>query len=272
MYFYGPCQGRIIFENEGIILATENLNAYPKMNWIVFAYLHDFKLTGHGIFDAQGTSTWPLNHRTGKTFPTSIQFSYVNNSVVEGITSLNSKMFHMMIYMCNNIVLQYLDFIAPENSPNTDGIHIGLSNNIQISTTHIGTGDDCISIGPTNNGVTVENVFCGPGHGISIGSLGKYQTDFDVSNVFVKNCTIVQTMNGVRIKTWQKSYSLTCKNFTFEDIHMKNVYNPIIIDQEYCPYQGCDEQVSINKPLHVRLNQEIQLYHISILRSMRTYP
>ncbi|KMZ66278.1 Polygalacturonase, family GH28 [Zostera marina] len=247
MNFYGPCKQTIIFENEGIILATENLAAFPTLNWIVFAYLDDFKLTGHGTFDAQGASTWGLNDRTGITFPTSIQLSFVNNSRVEGITSLNSKMFHMMIFQCTNIDLAYINIIAPENSPNTDGIHIGLSDNIKISTSHISTGDDCVSIGPTNNGVTVENVYCGPGHGISIGSLGKYETDFDVSNILVKNCTIVDTMNGVRIKTWQKSFALTCKNFTFEDIYMKDVSNPIIIDQEYCPFQFCAEQDNPSK-------------------------
>lgn len=170
----------------------------------------------------------------------------MNNSMVEDITSKDSKMFHIMILSCNDMKIRGLKIIAPEDSPNTDGIHIALSTNVEVTQTQIGTGDDCISIGPTNNGIIITDVECGPGHGISIGSLGKYSSDKDVSNVLVKNCKITKTTNGVRIKTWEHSFPLTCRNFTFENIKMVDVSNPIIIDQHYCPLHNCGEQVSKN--------------------------
>lgn len=161
-------------------------------------------------------------------------------------------MFHMMIFRCNNLMVDSVKINAPGNSPNTDGIHISLCNNIIIKNTKISTGDDCISIGQTNRGLSITNVICGPGHGISVGSLGKYNSDKDVSDIMVSRCNIKGTTNGVRIKTWQKSYPLTCRNFTFQNIKMDNVLNPIIIDQEYCPYgngrcggQSTSSQVSI---------------------------
>lgn len=141
-----------------------------------------------------------------------------------------------MIFRCNNLKVNKISISAPGDSPNTDGIHISLSNNIAITNTKISTGDDCISVGQTNRGLFISNVVCGPGHGISVGSLGKYQNDKDVRDIVVKNCDISRTTNGLRIKTWQKSYSLTCSNFTFQNIKMSNVLNPIIIDQEYCPF------------------------------------
>jgi galacturan 1,4-alpha-galacturonidase len=71
----------------------------------------------------------------------------VKNGTVSGITLLNSKFFHMNIYMSEDVKIDNLTITAPGDSPNTDGIHIGDSTNIKVTGTTIGTGDDCISIG-----------------------------------------------------------------------------------------------------------------------------
>lgn len=64
-------------------------------------------------------------------------------------------------------------------------------------------GDDCVSIQTGCSNILVHNVNCGPGHGISIGSLGKENTKACVSNVTVRDITLQNTLTGVRIKTWQ---------------------------------------------------------------------
>lgn len=55
--------------------------------------------------------------------------------------------------------------------------------------------------------VYIHNVNCGPGHGISIGGLGKENTKACVSNITVRDIVMRNTMNGVRIKTWQVKIS-----------------------------------------------------------------
>lgn len=90
----------------------------------------------------------------------------MNKTVVRGITSLNSKFFHIALVECQNFKGSKIKISAPENSPNTDGIHIERSSSVYFSGSHIGTGDDCISIGQGNSQVTVSSVTCGPGHGI----------------------------------------------------------------------------------------------------------
>lgn len=73
-----------------------------------------------------------------------------------------------------------------------------------------------------------------------MGSLGKYLNEGDVSGLVVRDCTMTGTMNGIRIKTWPNSPgSSAATNMTFENIVMKNVTNPIIIDQSYCPFTSC---------------------------------
>lgn len=58
--------------------------------------------------------------------------------------------------------------------------------------------------------VFVHDVTCGPGHGISIGGLGKDGTTAVVSGISVQNVKMTGTLTAARIKTWQvrKDFSL----------------------------------------------------------------
>ncbi|URE02215.1 Glycosyl hydrolases family 28 [Musa troglodytarum] len=171
-------------------------------------------------------------------------FSFVTNATISGISSVDSKLFHLQIFESRDITLDSIRISAPGDSPNTDGIHIADSTNIQVANSVIGTSDDCISIGPGSTNLTIFNVLCGPGHGISVGSLGKNANEKDVNGLTVRKCTLTGTTNGLRIKTWPSSpATLKATGFLFEDIIMNNVYNPIIIDQNYCPYANCPEMV-----------------------------
>ncbi|PKI35529.1 hypothetical protein CRG98_043983 [Punica granatum] len=91
--------------------------------------------------------------------------------------------------------------------------------------------------------VHVTGVKCGPGHGIRLGSLGKYQGKELVSGFWVKNCTLTNTQNGVRVKTWPTSYPGSVSDLHFEDINMVNVGNPILIDRVYCPWNQCQSDI-----------------------------
>jgi galacturan 1,4-alpha-galacturonidase len=167
----------------------------------------------------------------------------VTNSTIEDITSKDSKLFHMNIINCKNVTFKKVTIDAPGESLNTDGIHIGRSSGITITGANIKTGDDCVSLGDGCEQITVEGVTCGPGHGISIGSLGRYQNEQPVVGVTVHNCTFNNTMNGVRVKTWPGSPSGVASDLHFESLIMNNVSTPVLIDQEYCPYNQCQQEV-----------------------------
>ncbi|KAL8522312.1 hypothetical protein ACS0TY_012450 [Phlomoides rotata] len=95
--------------------------------------------------------------------------------------------------------------IAPAKSPNTDAIDISSSTYLNIHDCVMETGDDCIAINGGTSNVNISRITCGPGHGISIGSLGKNGKHEEVNEIHVQNCTFIKSQNGVRIKTWQTS-------------------------------------------------------------------
>ncbi|GMN36131.1 hypothetical protein TIFTF001_005777 [Ficus carica] len=134
---------------------------------------------------------------------------------------------------------------APGSSPNTDGIYISSSSAVNISGANIMTGDDCIAVGAGSRNLWMERIKCGPGHGISIGSLGNSVNEEGVQNVTVTSSTLTKTQNGVRIKSWARPSNGFATDIVFRNLIMNNVSNPIIIDQKYCPgNQGCPHQSS----------------------------
>ncbi|KAI5670084.1 hypothetical protein M9H77_10448 [Catharanthus roseus] len=231
----------------GTLVAPSNYNTLANTgNWLKFERVNGLTIAG-GTLDGQGASLWACK-TSGKNCPggaSTLAFYNSNNVVVSGLTSLNSQLFHIIIDGCQNTKIEKTRISASATSPNTDGIHIQGSSGVSILGSSIGTGDDCISIGPGTSNVWVENVSCGPGHGISIGSLGWALQEAGVQNVTVKTTTLRGTQNGLRIKTWARPSNGFVNGVLFQNSIMVNVRFPIIIDQSYCPNSNsCPGQAS----------------------------
>ncbi|KAG6488236.1 hypothetical protein ZIOFF_056995 [Zingiber officinale] len=172
---------------------------------------------------------------------TQVLMNGCNNLVVKGLKLVNSQRSHLAITNCNDVLLSQLTITSPGDSPNTDGIDVSNSRRIRIEWSTIATGDDCIAINRGTYQINITGIACGPGHGISIGSLGKDKSSSEeVTDVIVKQCNFTRTTNGVRIKTWQGGVGFASR-IIFEDINFISTRNPIIIDQTYCdkPYGYC---------------------------------
>ncbi|KAJ3671043.1 hypothetical protein LUZ60_008469 [Juncus effusus] len=253
--FTGPClSSKITIKADGTIIAPSSYGSTKE--WIVFEQIEGISVNG-GVFDGSGSSLWACK-ASGISCPngaTSLTFRNSKEVSITSLTSINSELYHIVIENCNCVTLQGVRITAPENSPNTDGIHVQGSNYVTISGSEIRTGDDCVSIGPGTTNLWIEGVNCGPGHGISIGSLGKDFDERGVENVTVKTTVFTGTENGLRIKTWGRPSSGFVRGVVFEHSLMKNVQNPIIIDQNYCPSNnGCPNQDSGVKISQVTYN------------------
>ncbi|CAL5391471.1 unnamed protein product [Camellia sinensis] len=222
--FYGEqCKNTAItIRIDGTLVAPSDYRAIGNGgSWLIFEKVSGVSIFG-GTLDGQGTGLWACK-ASGEACPT-------------GATTL-SDVPHCHRWL-HNVKVQGVKVSASGNSPNTDGIHIQLSSGVTISNSRIATGDDCVSIGPGSTNLWIENVACGPGHGISIGSLGWELQEPGVQNVTVKTVTFTGTQNGVRIKTWGRPSNGFVRGIVFQNLFMVNVQNPIIIDQNYCPHNN----------------------------------
>ncbi|XVF60276.1 hypothetical protein PTKIN_Ptkin08bG0032100 [Pterospermum kingtungense] len=252
--FSGPdCQPNIVFQLDGKIIAPTSSSAWGSglLQWIEFTKLKGITIRGKGTIDGQGSVWWadsptydPTAQEDSTTNDMALRFYGSDGVTVTGITIQNSPQTHLKFDSCTSVQVSNFIATSPGNSPNTDGIHLQNSQDVVISSATLACGDDCVSVQNGCSNVYIHNVNCGPGHGISIGGLGKDNSKACVSNITVRDVTLQNTLTGVRIKTWQGG-SGAVQQVMFSNIQVSEVETPIMIDQFYCEKgSGCKNQSS----------------------------
>ncbi|GFP95511.1 probable polygalacturonase at1g80170 [Phtheirospermum japonicum] len=239
--FAGPCQSKVTLRVSGSIFAPYDPEVWDGLDvhkWLYFHGVKNLKVEGGGTINGMGQKWWARSCKTNDSnpcthAPTAVTFHKCKNLNVRNISLVFGQQMHMAFTQCTHVKASGITVVAPDDSPNTDGIHISASTNVELKDIIISTGDDCVSIVSNSSKIRIKKIVCGPGHGISIGSLGKNNSSSSVEDVIVSGAVLFNAENGVRIKTWQGGRGFARK-ITFENIWMKNVSNPIIIDQYYC--------------------------------------
>ncbi|XP_040375888.1 polygalacturonase At1g48100-like [Oryza brachyantha] len=250
--FAGPCKPGLTFQIDGVLMPPDGPANWPaadsRRQWIVFYKADGMTLTGKGTIEGNGEEWWNLPckpHRgpNGSTLPgpcespALIKFVASSDVAVRGVRLENSPQFHLKFDGCARVAVDGLVVSSPASSPNTDGVHVENTTAVRIANSRISNGDDCVSVGGGCSGVRVENVTCVHGHGISIGGLGARGARACVSDVAVRGARVVDSDNGVRIKTWQGGAGAVTA-VVFDDVQMVNVRSCIVIDQYYCDAHG----------------------------------
>ncbi|XP_073108137.1 polygalacturonase-like isoform X1 [Elaeis guineensis] len=250
--FSGPCKSDVSLMIKGTIEASSDQSDWNGKNgrhWILFSGIQNLYVGGGGNINGNGKIWWQNSCKINKSLPcknapTALTFYSCDKLTVENLNIKDSQQIHVSFERSTNVDVSSLTITAPESSPNTDGIHVTETKNIRVTNCVIGTGDDCISIESGSQNVNATNIVCGPGHGISIGSLGDHGSKAQLSNVIVDTAQLKGTTNGARIKTWQGGRGYA-KNIVFQNFVMHEVKNPIIIDQNYCDSKTpCKQQTS----------------------------
>ncbi|KAF6983037.1 hypothetical protein CFC21_001329 [Triticum aestivum] len=232
--FFGPCKSSIKLMIEGTLVAPPKRSYWIEdtiRHWILFRSVRGLTVTGGGTIDGNGKFWWQNSCKVNTKL--ALTFYSCTNLKVNNLEVLNSQQIHISMERCSDVRMSRLSIRAPSTSPNTDGIHIAHSKDVKVMDCAIKTGDDCMSIEDGTENLHVKNIVCGPGHGISIGSLGDRNSQAQVANITIDGVRLHDTANGARIKTWQGGRGYA-KNIVFKNMIMDNVRNPIIIDQNYC--------------------------------------
>jgi polygalacturonase len=130
-----------------------------------------------------------------------------------------------------------ITILAPEHSPNTDGIDPSMCRRVAITGCTIDCGDDNIAIKASKKvkgrefaceDITVTDCTFKHGHGMSIGS----ETVGGVRHVRVKNCTFENTDNGIRIKS-DRGRGGRVQDIAYENLKMTSVRGAILFSCYY---------------------------------------
>ncbi|RZC72247.1 hypothetical protein C5167_035413 [Papaver somniferum] len=245
--FKGHCKSaNILVKVDGNIVAPESPDAWNGLDahlWISFTEVNGLIVSGGGTIDGRGKRWWDQSCRyhpgpgCTKLAPMVLRFVKCNNTLVKDIHVVNSPQTHVLVMGANLFTMQNVNIHSPADTANTDGVHVHIAEHVFIHNSTIGSGDDCISIGDHIDDIHIDNINCGPGHGISIGSLGIDGGEAKVQNIRVTNSRFRETTNGIRIKTYQGGNGYA-KDFHFKNLNFDTVSNPIIIDQYYCAVRG----------------------------------
>ncbi|KAF6145737.1 hypothetical protein GIB67_016186 [Kingdonia uniflora] len=129
-----------------------------------------------------------------------------------------------------------MNIYSPKWSHNTDGIHLGKSSGITIMRSLIGPGDDCVSLSPGSENISVYDVRCGPSHGISAGSFGRYDDEEPLKGIYLPPRVVINDMSLKKNRGTSRS-KLAVKLFCNEDFYVEG-WNLANINLQYIGSNG----------------------------------
>ena len=207
-------------------------------------------IMGDGSIDGRGGATlmglkeswWDLAKRAkvmdlSQSVTRLISVNHSDGFTLYRITLRSSPNFHVSVQQTNGFTAWGVKIQTPRTARNTDGIDPSSSTNVTITHCYIATGDDNVAIktgasGPAAHITVADNHFYS-GHGMSIGS----GTSGGVDHVLVSGLTLEGADNGIRIKS-DRSRGGLVENVSYENVCMKDVANPIVLNSMYTIFPG----------------------------------
>lgn len=199
----------------------------------------NLKVNGPGVLDGQGAWYWKQGTKIDR--PVFFRLNHVDSSTLEDFTLKNSpfRTFSILRSTGTTLTKLTLDSSAGDGlAKNTDGFDLSYNSGVSISNNVIKNQDDCLAMQSSTNTVFSGNS-CTGGHGISIGSIGGGAVDESdtVSGLVVTNNKIINSVNGLRIKTIIDLKGLVT-DVTYTNNVLTNVKNAIVMHSDYSKSKG----------------------------------
>ncbi|CAI5719531.1 unnamed protein product [Peronospora destructor] len=227
---------------KGAIIQFKGTTIFEAQKWagpLVLLGGTNLTVKGTGFLDGQGSWYWKEGESTSR--PVFFRLLNVISSTVSEITIKNMPYRTFSIQNCTNTTLTGLMIDSRAGNgiaKNTDGFGMSMNDHVTITKNTIYNQGDCLGMSSSTNTVFSSNYCCG-GHGISIGSIGgnSVNQSTTVQGLLVKGNTVVDSVNGLRIKTIIDLKGLV-SDVTYVDNVLMNVTNAIVIRSDYSKEQG----------------------------------
>lgn len=234
------------------------------MSLLFAASAANVNIVGQGTIDGNAQNgSWWKNVKTRRVpRPRLVFLNNCRNVNIHGVTGQNSASWQFHPYFCKNVNFYQIEVNAPKDSPNTDGLDPESCDRVNVVGCKFSVGDDCIALksgkiymGATYkksaNHHTIRNCLMQFGHGaITLGS----EMAGGVKNLTVSHCVFNATDRGLRIKSRRgRGKDAIIDGVTFENIEMRNVLTPIVINSWYncCDFDRFSEYVWSREKLPV---------------------
>ena len=212
-------------------------------------------ILGTGTIDGNGQAWWEeARHQrrdgtmtrlyphvpdaNGMPRPWLVEFHQSSNITVEGVTLRKSPMWNLALRYSKGVRIRNLTITNPEEAPNTDGIDLISSQDVDIRNVDISTGDDNITFksglagfnmpAQATTDIHVADARLGSGHGVSIGS----ETLNGINHIALERLHFEGTTNGFRIKTG-RDRGADISFISVKDVQMNHVGMPLSVTAYY---------------------------------------
>ncbi|PKK96844.1 MAG: hypothetical protein CVV58_04275, partial [Tenericutes bacterium HGW-Tenericutes-3] len=249
-----------IIKEDGRIFEQSSWEGVPAPTFaslITGIEVENVRFIGQGIVDENAQNgDWWIDHkvmRGGAWRPKGVFLSHCNNIGFQGVTIKNTPSWNLHPYFSSYIDFIDLKILSPKDSPNTDGCDPESCDHVNVIGVDFSVGDDCIAIKsgkfdmgmkyrvPTSH-MVVRNCMMAYGHGAVV--LGSEMSG-GIKDLTVTQCYFKETDRGLRIKTRRgRGESARIDGITFENIYMKDVLTPLVMNMfYYCDIDGKTEYV-----------------------------
>ena len=172
--------------------------------------------------------------------PALIQIAKSRGVTIEGVNIINSPFWTIHPVFSDGVIIRNVHIKNPYDAPNTDGIDIESTSNVEVLDSIVDVGDDGIALKsgsgidgirdnvPTKN-VRISGCTVRAAHG---GAVIGSETAAEISGLVVEDCVFDGTDRGIRIKSRRTRGGLI-HDVVFRRITMKNNLCPFVINMYY---------------------------------------
>ncbi|GMN28029.1 hypothetical protein TIFTF001_051644, partial [Ficus carica] len=191
---------------------------YIDRNWILFQSVQNLTVQGGGTLLGHGDWWWQHSCRINKSL--GLTFNQCENLVTRDLRVQDAPQMQVAFEKCKTVRASHLTVSAPGKSPNTDGIHVTHTQDIEISNSDGGSGSANkmtfmnIEMNNVQNPIIIDQNYCAPKK-----ECEEKNSAIQVRDIWYQNITGTSATR-VAIK-FDCSNTVKCEGIVLQDVNLR---------------------------------------------------